>query len=146
MQSDRPLAAPRDGLTREQVERGVAAARAIVISHRALIHHDYIKHYHRDPIETCDQCESATQAVAAIDDLLMAANALAPAPAPPADALRGLLERALPWIEHAIPPKGHEGSCTPETMCDMDCSDNYQGNLLLGEIRAALHTSEEGGR
>lgn len=53
------------------------------------------------------------------------------------------LRDCIPWLEHSYQPT-HEGSCTPETPCDMSCVDNAALSELLHRVRAALRPAAGG--
>ena len=49
-----------------------------------------------------------------------------------------VLELIIPYAEMGVPDPGHYGSCTPESMCDMTCSDSFHGANAIYSARECL--------
>jgi len=52
--------------------------------------------------------------------------------------LREALREAIGYVETSIPEPSHFGSCTPETFCDMTCSEIFHTSNLIYKIKNLL--------
>jgi len=48
------------------------------------------------------------------------------------------LREAIGYVETSIPEPSHFGSCTPETFCDMTCSEIFHTSNLIYKIKNLL--------
>jgi len=48
------------------------------------------------------------------------------------------LREAIGYVETSIPEPSHFGSCTPETFCDMTCSEIFHTSNLIYKIKNIL--------
>lgn len=62
---------------------------------------------------------------------------------PEIDALVKALEEILPLAGRGVPEPGRFGSCTPESMCDMTCSDAFHSANLICDTKNALTRFKE---
>lgn len=63
---------------------------------------------------------------------------------PLVSALVEALRRSHPYVAMGVPEPSHFGTCTPETLCDMDCSNAFHGSILLADIIGALAPFRKG--
>ena len=52
--------------------------------------------------------------------------------------LREHLPLVLQLAREAIPSRSHKGSCSPETLCDMDCANAYYCEMAIGFVQQVL--------
>ena len=62
------------------------------------------------------------------------------------EALIDALQVAQRWLRNGIPQPPHQGSHTPESGCDMNCSDLAQFETDMGTIAAILALARAVGR